>query len=129
MLRLSNGGKTLDSKMAKEILEQELRNIQINNPKRFNQIADTNISTTFVTNFAKRNGLMKFISQEAMLGSKRRFECDVCGNKFTLKNSLVAHKKTIHRIKISPNQSLLESNQDYFTEKQLLREALFDVNI
>ena len=74
---------------------QEYSILRINHPeKNLPEILPCN----FPFNFSKRNGLTKIISEKLEEGRKdrRNFECEICYKKFTWKNALVGHQKTVH---------------------------------
>ena len=49
-------------------------------------------------NFCRRNNLEKLIQEkvEATRKDRRIYECEICYKKFTWKNALVGHQKTVH---------------------------------
>ena len=99
VINMSDGGKTLNYKVIKEVLTKELEHIQLNEPDRFIKVSNQNekkITDAFVKRFAASNGLLKYVSQEALCGSRRQYECDVCSAKFVFKNSMVFHRKNVH---------------------------------
>jgi len=91
----AGGESNLTFQIVKQCLNEEYSILRINHPeKNLPEILPCN----FPFNFSKRNGLTKIISEKLEEGRKdrRNFECEICYKKFTWKNALVGHQKTVH---------------------------------
>jgi len=95
ILSKSDGGKTLTIDIVTDVLNEEVNIKRINHPEK--NLPDSFVKS-FKYNFVKRNNLDKFIqvNVEAAIKDRRIFECEICYNKFTFKNSLVSHLKKCH---------------------------------
>jgi len=95
ILAKSDGGKTLTIDIVTDVLNEELNIKRINHPEK--NLPESYVKS-FKYNFVKRNNLDKFIQAitEAAIKDRRIFECEICYNKFTFKNSLVSHLKKCH---------------------------------
>jgi len=95
ILAKSDGGKNLNFEIISEVVNEELSIKRINHPEK-------NLSESFSRSykyaFARRTNLDKLIQDkvEAALKDRRIFECEICYQKFTFKNSLVSHQKKSH---------------------------------
>jgi len=95
ILAKSDGGKNLNFEIISEVVNEELSIKRINHPEK-------NLSESFSRSykyaFARRTNLDKLIQDkvEAALKDRRIFECEICYQKFTFKNSLVCHQKKSH---------------------------------
>ena len=85
------------------MIAQEIEILRINEPDRNLNISEkrgTKITDKFITSFAKRNGLSKFITQNIHLTLEYRrqkgIECDICCKLFTTEKNMRNHKKNIH---------------------------------
>ena len=86
LLEKNNGSYTVDMSLVKQVVDQEIELIKINEPhRRFD------MKYYHLRNFATRH---KFMIKKT--GAPQLFECDVCYNKFSMKGSLRKHKQTIH---------------------------------
>ena len=96
---VSDGGKNLTVKLMSDLINQEIELIQASNPDRNLTISDKNgskASTRWVTTFAKRNDLFKYISMESKFADKKIVECDICCKKFTTEKNMLSHRKVVH---------------------------------
>merc|ERR1719300_274646 len=86
ILAKSDGGKTLTIDIVTDVLNEELNIKRINHPEK--NLPESYVKS-FKYNFVKRNNLDKFIQAitEAAIRDRRIFECEICYNKFTFKNS------------------------------------------
>ena len=95
ILAKSDGGKNLSFDIVTEVVNEEIGIKRINHPEK-------DLSESFVRSykyaFARRTNLDKLIQEkvEAALKDRRIFECEICYQKFTFKNSLVCHQKKSH---------------------------------
>ena len=87
LLEKNNGSYTVDMSLVKQIVDQEIELIKINEPHR-----KFDMKYYHLTNFVNRHNFKLKKKPDIV----RLFECDVCFKKFSLKSSLRTHKKTIH---------------------------------
>ena len=99
----TGGEEFLDHKKICDLLLEELSIIQINQPDRDISKAfakkdggafGSGLKQSIIYNFCARHDLKKFFKPD---DKQRDFECEICYKKFTLKNALVAHQRTVHR--------------------------------
>ena len=97
LLEMANGAQVLNLSIVKQYIEEEIEIIKIDFPDRRDFLQDLmNHSGRFqavVFRFAEKNGLRKYFPEDTR---ERLFQCDVCFKKFTFKNALVKHQKTVH---------------------------------
>ena len=87
-MALVKSGQYFDSKVFRQIVQDEVDIININFPER-----NLKLNNNFVQKLYYRTELNKFFPEDNKV---RDFECDVCFKKFTYKKTLVSHQKTIH---------------------------------
>lgn len=81
-------GHHFDLPVLWKIIQEEAEIIKINFPER-----NLEMKKSFTRTFAKRHALHKYFSEDLR---ERHYECDVCFKKFTFKNTLVKHQKSVH---------------------------------
>ena len=81
-------GHHFDLPVLWKIIQEEAEIIKINFPER-----NLEMKKSFTRTFAKRHALHKYFSEDLR---ERNYECDVCFKKFTFKNTLVKHQKSVH---------------------------------
>lgn len=91
-LERSNGGIDMSVKLLQQVMNEEISLLQINEPER-------KFLTTyrFTLKLGERHGLFNRVRE--LKDAKREgyeFECDVCFKKYSLKNSLMFHKREVH---------------------------------
>jgi len=95
-----SGEKSLSLSLATQFFKQEMARLKVIYPERdFKNLSVTTgeaFDYMWSRRFIKRNGLQHLFFRNFTLADKRIFECDICGKSFTLKHSLVFHKKKIH---------------------------------
>ena len=90
------GARELTSSILREVIREELEVLKVNFPGRedINTLLENSSNLySFVLIFAKRNGLKKYYPED---NKERNYECDICFKRFTFKNSMVSHRKTVH---------------------------------
>jgi len=101
---LVEGGKDLTYATIQNILKEEMEKIKIKEPHRTEVIRkcpDSGVDSKFYNfafNFGRRNGLHGLCSSKGQRVSLKnsKFECDICGNRFTSKSSLTTHIEVVH---------------------------------
>ena len=102
---LVEGGKDLTYAIIQNILKEEMEKIKIKEPHRTEVFrvcpesgGDGGKFYNFAYNFGKRNGLHGLCSSKGQRVSLKnsKFECDICGNRFTFKSSLTTHIEVVH---------------------------------
>jgi len=91
-LERSNGGVDMSVKLLKQVMIEEISLLQINEPERKFLTTDR-----FTIILGERHGLFNRVRE--LKDAKREgyeFECDICFKKYSLKNSLMFHKREVH---------------------------------
>ena len=91
-LERSNGGVDMSVKLLKQVMIEEISLLQINEPER--KFLTTNRFTLIL---GERHGLFNRVRE--LKDAKREgyeFECDICLKKYSLRNSLMFHKREVH---------------------------------
>ena len=91
-LERSNGGLDMSFRLLKEVISEEISILKNNEPDR-----EFILTERFTRSLGDRHNL--FSRARELRDDKRegyQFECDVCFKNYSLKNSLVYHKRTVH---------------------------------
>ena len=91
-MEIVDRGENLTHKILQEIIMEEAEVLKINFPERESELDRMHIKS-FTFSFAMRHDLRQFYAKDE---KERNFECDVCYKRFTYKNAMVLHKKTVH---------------------------------
>ena len=96
-LQIVHSGQNFDSGVLKQLIIEEFEVIKVNFPEKSSKInsliGNHPYFLKFTICFAKKNDLKKYFSEDTR---QRNFECDICCKKFTFKNCLVKHQKSVH---------------------------------
>jgi len=92
-LSRSDGGNTLTYKIVEDCLHEELNILRVNQPDR--GLPEV-LTKRYLGCFCVRNDLKKHIVKFAESKRHRIFECEICYQKFTFKNCLVGHQRSVH---------------------------------
>ena len=95
--QIINSGQTFDRKIMKTLFEEEFEIIKVNFPDKSSMI-DKLIKNPakfqgFRERFMKKHRLKRDFPEDLR---ERNYECDICFKKFTFKNSMIGHRKTVH---------------------------------
>ena len=93
VLEVTDGGRNYSLKILRQIVEEEVSLMKINFPDQ----EIKNPTKKMLHNFAQRNGLAA-ISKAKTLNKRltNQYHCDLCGKSYSLKNSLVFHRRKVH---------------------------------
>ena len=95
--QIASSGQNLDTKIMKNLIEEEFEVIKVNFPERSEQIdymlKNHDRFQSFREYFMKKHGVKKYFSGD---DKERNFECDICFKRFRFKNSMEFHRKTVH---------------------------------
>ena len=103
MLERSGEDFSLTYDIVKNVLEEEMEFIKINEPNRgtFTQSPETGeilMKDYFIRNFLQRHDLNKHLmSVKSREMKERPFECVICHKKYGFKNVLVKHYRSVHK--------------------------------
>ena len=89
LLEKNNGSDIVNMNMVKQIFDQEVELIKINEPHR-----QFDIKYPYLRNFVIRHNFK--IKRSERSDRPKLFECDVCCAKFTMKKAMQIHQKRIH---------------------------------
>jgi len=92
-LSRSDGGSELTYKIVTDCLNEELNILRVNQPERG---LPEKLTERYMRLFCDRNDLKKHIEKFKESKRNRIFECEICYQKFTFKNCLVGHQRTVH---------------------------------
>ena len=92
-LSRSDRGNELTYKIVEDCLYEELNNLRVNQPDR--GLPEV-LTRRYLGLFCERNDLKKHIVKFTESKRHRIFECEICYQKFTFKNCLVGHQRTVH---------------------------------
>ena len=95
----SSEENSLTFKRLREVIREEAEVVKINQPERSTEMTFTDKSLyTFAYTLAERNGILDLCHSHMRRSrdTRRTYECEICYNSFTFKNSLVSHQKKCH---------------------------------
>ena len=94
-LQIVKSGQNFDSTVLKNLIEEEFEVVKVNLPERSSKVDDLIKNPSrfqqFCTYFTKKYDLNRHFPER--IGN---YECEVCYKRFTFKNSMVSHRKTVH---------------------------------